>query len=55
MKTLLALNLVFLVFAVSAQSSAPVMRMSALEVVDERGETRLTLKEPGGKEHAIRP
>jgi hypothetical protein len=111
MKTLLALNLVFLVFAVSAQTSAPVMRVSALEIVDERGvvrarlgikggttaeldlfdrtgtirvklgagergsglvladdsaqpgvhllaqrgETRLTLKEPGGKERAIRP
>ena len=43
MKALLALNLVFLVFAVSAQSTAPVMRVSALEIVDERGVVRARL------------
>jgi hypothetical protein len=40
MKTLLALTLALLVFAVSAQNTPGPLRVSALEIVDERGVVR---------------
>jgi hypothetical protein len=43
MKTLLALTLAFLVFAVSAQNTPGPLRVSALEIVDERGVVRARL------------
>jgi hypothetical protein len=50
MKALVALSLALLVFAVSAQSTAPVMRVSALELVDERGVVRSRISvEPEGE------
>jgi hypothetical protein len=43
MKTLLALNLVFFVLAVSARDVPAPLRTSALEIVDERGVVRARL------------
>ena len=47
---LTALNLALLVFTVSAQSTAPVVRASAVELVDARGVVRSRLNvEPEGE------
>lgn len=40
---LTALNLALLVFSVSAQNAAPVLRAAGLEIVDERGVVRARL------------